>query len=105
MNPFTRLMKRKSEFTAAVDMYKECSRKVESDKTFFVDEIGLPDTFETWFLLTLVHVWLLNCRLRACGLEGRRVAEDISSTLWIDIEKRLYEGGVRCFFDSLITLD
>ncbi|VDD81867.1 unnamed protein product [Mesocestoides corti] len=36
----------------------------------FVTKLQLPDTFQTWFSITTLHIWLCLVRLRREGLEG-----------------------------------
>lgn len=59
--------------------------------------MGLPNTFETWYLLMVLHVWMVSARSRSGSSALRRISEDVSSTLCTDLEKRLYEGGVTNF--------
>ncbi|KAL7065183.1 hypothetical protein AAHC03_05114 [Spirometra sp. Aus1] len=37
----------------------------------FVTKLGLPDTFQSWFSLTTLHIWMCLVRLRREGQEGR----------------------------------
>lgn len=37
----------------------------------FVENLDLPDTFQTWFSLTTLHIWMCLVRLRREGQEGR----------------------------------
>ncbi|BHF64885.1 Ubiquinol-cytochrome-c reductase complex assembly factor 1 [Sparganum proliferum] len=37
----------------------------------FVAKLSLPDTFQSWFSLTTLHIWMCLVRLRREGQEGR----------------------------------
>uniref|UniRef100_A0AAG5DLQ0 Ubiquinol-cytochrome c chaperone domain-containing protein n=1 Tax=Anopheles atroparvus TaxID=41427 RepID=A0AAG5DLQ0_ANOAO len=52
----------------------------------------MPDTFNTWFLITELHVWMLLVRSMAEGAEkgaaGRFMRNCIVETLWNDVTTR-----------------
>ncbi|KAI9006946.1 ubiquinol-cytochrome C chaperone-domain-containing protein [Hyaloraphidium curvatum] len=96
LNPFARFNQRRKEHKTAIDVYSECARHVEN-KELFVTGMGLIDAFETWYLLMVLHVWMISVRCRTGSGVLRRMSEDVSSTLCSDLEKRLYEGGITNF--------
>uniref|UniRef100_U5EFL1 Putative golgi organization n=1 Tax=Corethrella appendiculata TaxID=1370023 RepID=U5EFL1_9DIPT len=63
---------------------------------FFV-EFNLPDTFNSWFLVTELHVWMLLVRAMAEGSEqnedGRFVRNCIVETMWNDVNTRANKLG------------
>uniref|UniRef100_A0A1Q3FH90 Putative ubiquinol cytochrome c reductase assembly protein cbp3 n=1 Tax=Culex tarsalis TaxID=7177 RepID=A0A1Q3FH90_CULTA len=52
----------------------------------------MPDTFNTWFLITELHVWMLLVRSMAEGAEkdaaGRFLRNCIVETMWTDVTTR-----------------
>lgn len=42
----------------------------------FIEELALPDTFQTWFSVTTLHMWLCLVRLRKEGVEGQLVKKN-----------------------------
>ncbi|KAI0263464.1 hypothetical protein BC834DRAFT_957799 [Gloeopeniophorella convolvens] len=50
----------------ALALYEQlCADRAEEDRAFWADECHLPPTFQSWFTVTNLHVWLLTTRLRA----------------------------------------
>lgn len=54
----------------------------------------LPDTFNSWFLVTELHVWLLAARMMADGEEGRYTRNSMMEAMWQDAEERSKKLGV-----------
>ena len=53
-------------------------------------ECHLPPTFQSWFTVTNLHVWLLTVRLRALPAEhGRHYVQALIDHFFIDIEDRI----------------
>jgi len=59
-----------------------------------VSVCGLPDSFQSWFLLAHLHVWLLMVRLKREEEEGMFVVRQIVRMFWDDVEKRTTMIGV-----------
>ncbi|KAK4471288.1 hypothetical protein MN116_004729 [Schistosoma mekongi] len=55
----------------------------------FVQHLKLPDTFQTWFSLTALHVWMCFVRLRREGEEGYLMKKWMDKALWADIQRRM----------------
>lgn len=51
------------------NLYAVCAEYPEFKD--FIDQLNLPDTFQTWFSLTTLHSWMCLVRLRREGQEGR----------------------------------
>jgi len=67
------------------------------DYEMFISELDLPDTFNSWFKITQLHLWLIMVRLSELGEEGRFLRNSMMQWVWKDVEKRikkLEEGGV-----------
>uniref|UniRef100_A0A182SUE4 Ubiquinol-cytochrome c chaperone domain-containing protein n=1 Tax=Anopheles maculatus TaxID=74869 RepID=A0A182SUE4_9DIPT len=58
----------------------------------FFKYFNMPDTFNTWFLITELHVWMLLVRSMAEGAEkgaaGRFMRNCIVETMWNDVTTR-----------------
>lgn len=58
----------------------------------FFHHFKMPDTFNTWFLITELHVWMLLVRAMAEGAEkdaaGRFLRNCIVETMWNDVTTR-----------------
>lgn len=58
----------------------------------FFELYDMPDTFNTWFLITELHVWMLLVRAMAEGAEkgaaGRFMRNCIVETMWNDVTTR-----------------
>jgi len=55
----------------------------------------LTDTFQTWFCVTQLHVWMMVVRLRAEGDTGKDVARMVVEYFVNDLELRISNKGVR----------
>eukprot|EP00051_Salpingoeca_urceolata_P014084 m.178274 g.178274 ORF g.178274 m.178274 type:complete len:317 (+) comp17979_c2_seq3:1525-2475(+) len=49
----------------------------------------LPDTFQSWFLVTQLHVWMCLVRLKQEGKEGSIAYKQLVTLLWQDVEYRM----------------
>ncbi|XP_058066640.1 ubiquinol-cytochrome-c reductase complex assembly factor 1 [Anopheles bellator] len=62
------------------------------DYSEFFTRFDMPDTFNTWFLITELHVWMLLVRSMAEGAEkgaaGRFLRNCIVETMWNDVTTR-----------------
>ncbi|KAI9218038.1 ubiquinol-cytochrome C chaperone-domain-containing protein [Blastocladiella britannica] len=76
-------------------MYERCSAAANAHLDWLVRDVGLPDTFQTWFAITQVHVWMAMVRLRAEGPEGKEAIQGMVSHLFRDMEDRLWAMGIR----------
>ena len=58
----------------------------------FFDEFNLPDTFNSWFLVTELHCWLILTRVMQEGSEsgqdGRFLRNCIVEAMWADVQTR-----------------
>ncbi|XP_035828557.1 ubiquinol-cytochrome-c reductase complex assembly factor 1 isoform X2 [Aplysia californica] len=55
----------------------------------FVKETGIPDTFNSWFSLLQLHLWLVYVKLSQMGPEGFLLKNHMYSSMWHGVEKRL----------------
>uniref|UniRef100_A0A1A9WT87 Ubiquinol-cytochrome c chaperone domain-containing protein n=1 Tax=Glossina brevipalpis TaxID=37001 RepID=A0A1A9WT87_9MUSC len=63
----------------------------------FFQEFDMPNTFNSWFLVTELHVWMLLLRAMAEGSEsgqdGRYVRNSIVEAMWGDVNTRAKKLG------------
>lgn len=45
--------------------------------------------------MTILHVWIYNARLRAEGLEGKEMKQEIFDHIWLDVEIKIHKAGVK----------
>ncbi|ORZ33748.1 ubiquinol-cytochrome C chaperone-domain-containing protein [Catenaria anguillulae PL171] len=76
-------------------MYERCAAGATVHLDWLVREAGLPDTFQTWFSATQVHVWMVMVRLRAEGEVGKEATKGVVSHMFRDMEDRLWAMGIR----------
>ncbi|KAJ6603154.1 hypothetical protein B0H10DRAFT_2178844 [Mycena sp. CBHHK59/15] len=67
-----------------------CSIKADEDKSFWRDECALPPTFQSWFTVTTLHIWMLTVRFRALPeAYGKRYGECLVDHYFHDVEDRI----------------
>ncbi|KAF6285065.1 ubiquinol-cytochrome c reductase complex assembly factor 1 [Rhinolophus ferrumequinum] len=54
----------------------------------------MPDTFNSWFLITLLHVWMCLVRMKQEGRSGKYMCRVIVHFMWEDVEQRGRVMGV-----------
>ncbi|KAI0751677.1 hypothetical protein C8Q80DRAFT_1158894 [Daedaleopsis nitida] len=75
----------------AFAMYSNlCVPRPDEESTFWRDGCHLPPTFQSWFTITNLHVWLLTVRLRALpSPHGRDYVQGLIDHFFLDIEDRV----------------
>ena len=73
-------------------MYECCVEGVDYDK--FYDAAGMPDTFQSWFLINQLHVWMCLVRLKPEAKDGRFMYRRMVQIFWEDVEERMKVMGV-----------
>ncbi|KAG6809237.1 hypothetical protein H0H92_001062 [Tricholoma furcatifolium] len=62
----------------------------DTDAAFWQQNCRLPPTFQSWFTVTNLHIWMLTVRLRALpGDEGKHYTQALIDHFFIDIEDRI----------------
>lgn len=62
----------------------------DTDTEFWQNECYLPPTFQSWFTVTNLHIWLLTVRLRALPEDhGRHYIQALIDHFFIDVEDRI----------------
>ena len=84
-------------------IYEKCSKQFDINPNLY-KSLGLKYNFNTWFASTVLHIWMINCRLRAEGQEGKEVTQGINKFItvleifdhiWTDVEIKLFEHGIK----------
>lgn len=58
------------------------------------EELELPDTFYSWFVITELYIWMLSVRAMAEGTDGRTFRNGLVEALWLDVAQRVKKLGV-----------
>ncbi|VDB83375.1 unnamed protein product [Peniophora sp. CBMAI 1063] len=67
-----------------------CAPRAEEDAEFWKDQCHLPPTFQSWFTVTNLHVWILTTRLRALpSPHADLYVQDLCDHFFLDIEDRM----------------
>ncbi|XP_076437873.1 ubiquinol-cytochrome-c reductase complex assembly factor 1-like [Babylonia areolata] len=82
----------KSVLTLAGFRMHICCTEMIDHQQFF-KEFDLPDTFNSWFLVTNLHVWLCMVRLAGLGKDGRVLRNCLVKAMWEDVEARSKQLG------------
>ncbi|KAF5353495.1 hypothetical protein D9756_008123 [Leucocoprinus leucothites] len=62
----------------------------DQDPLFWQKECHLPPTFQSWFTVTNLHIWLLTVRLRALPQEhGKYYVQALIDHFFMDVEDRI----------------
>lgn len=76
-------------------LYENVADKVNYYEFFEV--FDMPDTFNSWFLVTELHCWLLLTRVMnegsESGQDGRFLRNCIIESMWTDVQKRAKKLG------------
>nr|XP_033770435.1 ubiquinol-cytochrome-c reductase complex assembly factor 1 isoform X1 [Geotrypetes seraphini] len=71
---------------AALRMYTCCVERIDYDE--FFDRCCLPDTLNSWFLVTQLHVWMCLVRLKQEGRAGKYMCRYVVYVMWEDVTQR-----------------
>ncbi|WFD33334.1 beta-ketoacyl-[acyl-carrier-protein] synthase II [Malassezia cuniculi] len=74
------------------DLYDRCAQRAEAEAHFWYTECALPASFQIWFQLTNLHIFLLLSRFRALPPnEARTYSQELMNHFFIDVESRMRE--------------
>ncbi|XP_014678600.1 PREDICTED: ubiquinol-cytochrome-c reductase complex assembly factor 1-like [Priapulus caudatus] len=76
---------------AGSKMYELCVTPI--DHLYFFKACGLPDTYNSWFVITELHVWMCMVRLMREDREGRFTRNILVQMMWDDVDKRCKQLG------------
>uniref|UniRef100_A0A8C9BXB8 Ubiquinol-cytochrome c reductase complex assembly factor 1 n=1 Tax=Phocoena sinus TaxID=42100 RepID=A0A8C9BXB8_PHOSS len=85
---------------AALRMYTSCVEKTDFEE--FFRRCQMPDTFNSWFLITLLHVWMCLVRMKQEGRSGKYMCRIIVHFMWEDVEQRGRIMGVSECYQILV---
>ncbi|XP_043946024.1 ubiquinol-cytochrome-c reductase complex assembly factor 1 isoform X3 [Protopterus annectens] len=71
---------------AALRMYTCCVERINYDE--FFEKCQLPDTLNSWFLVTQLHVWMCLVRMKQEGRAGKYMCRYVVHSMWEDVEQR-----------------
>ncbi|XP_008838966.1 ubiquinol-cytochrome-c reductase complex assembly factor 1 isoform X2 [Nannospalax galili] len=80
---------------AALRMYTSCVEKTDFEEFFL--RCQMPDTFNSWFLITLLHVWMCLVRMKQEGRSGKYMCRIMVHFMWEDVEQRGRVMGVNSY--------
>ncbi|THU98564.1 hypothetical protein K435DRAFT_777441 [Dendrothele bispora CBS 962.96] len=67
-----------------------CAATPDAEKAFWQNECDLPPTFQSWFTITNLHIWMLTVRLRALPQpHGKFHVQFLIDHFFLDIEDRI----------------
>lgn len=75
----------------AFAMYEQlCVVRPDEDMAFWQEECHLPPTFQSWFTIVNLHIWLLTVRLRALPPpHGMNHLQALIDHFFLDVEDRI----------------
>ncbi|XP_060628410.2 ubiquinol-cytochrome c reductase complex assembly factor 1 [Anolis sagrei] len=71
---------------AALRMYTCCVEKTDYEE--FFNRFQMPDTLNSWFLVSQLHVWMCLVRMKQEGRAGKYMCRYIVHSMWEDVEQR-----------------
>ncbi|KFD45432.1 hypothetical protein M513_13693 [Trichuris suis] len=72
---------------AAAMLYLQCANGV--DYLNFIEKYHMPDTFMSWFKITVLHIWMVLLRLTGTATVQAVVKQEMVYCLWDDVDGRL----------------
>ncbi|KAJ1957752.1 Ubiquinol cytochrome-c reductase assembly protein Cbp3 [Dispira parvispora] len=75
----------------AANIYSQCRDLDYHD--FYIQTLGLPDTYQTWFSVTQLHVWMMMVRLRN-DPNGKHIMQEMVNHFFHDAETRMQKIGI-----------
>ncbi|KAH8117253.1 ubiquinol-cytochrome C chaperone-domain-containing protein [Phellopilus nigrolimitatus] len=70
-----------------------CAVREVEERDFWHQECRLPPTFQTWFTVTNLHVWLLTVRFRALPSPyGENFVQGLVDHFFLDVEDRIRQA-------------
>lgn len=58
------------------------------DHKEFISKFNMPNTFNSWFLITEIHVWMLMVRAMGERQHGELIRNNVVESLWSDVMVR-----------------
>ncbi|CAJ0748139.1 3069_t:CDS:2 [Entrophospora sp. SA101] len=70
------------------ELYQMCAKQMDDNREFYIEKCDLPDSFQTWFQITLLHVWILMVRCRS-EVGGRVYIQQLVNHFFDDSDWRI----------------
>lgn len=74
----------------SVNLSMECILK----DSFLTPALDLPDTYQSWFIVAHLHLWLCLVRLKREGEDGNTIIKELVTMFWEDARQRMKTVGV-----------
>lgn len=94
MHPIKWTRKHMQRTDYAREIYGKCSSQFD-ERQNMLHYLDMPENFNSWFLFNVLHLWMYNCRMRAEGVEGKEIMQNVFEHLWLDVELKLAEAGAK----------
>eukprot|EP00112_Aurelia_sp_Birch-Aquarium-sp1_P026896 Seg984.10 transcript_id=Seg984.10/GoldUCD/mRNA.D3Y31 product="Histone-lysine N-methyltransferase setd3" protein_id=Seg984.10/GoldUCD/D3Y31 len=76
----------------ARNIYGCCTDNIDHQEFFKVCK--MPDTFQSWFLVVHLHIWMCYVRLNMLGDDGKTVNQKMTELMWEDVKERIKQLGI-----------
>jgi len=77
---------------AVKNLYECCAEDI--DYVEFFRMCDMPDTFQSWFYVLQLHIWMILVRFKPEGKHGKRLSYHLVEILWKDLEERIKLLGI-----------
>lgn len=72
------------------DVYDRCAERAHAERNFWYGDCALPETYQSWFQITNLHVYLMLARFRAFDSAANRTySQELINHFFIDAESRM----------------
>lgn len=72
------------------DLYDRCAERAHVERNFWYGDCALPETYQSWFQITNLHVYLLLARFRAFDKAAAKTySQELINHFFIDAESRM----------------
>ncbi|SPC66246.1 related to CBP3 - mitochondrial protein required for assembly of cytochrome bc1 complex [Ustilago sp. UG-2017b] len=72
------------------DLYDRCAERAHVERNFWYGDCALPETYQSWFQITNLHVYLLLARFRAFDKAANKTySQELINHFFIDAESRM----------------
>ena len=72
------------------DLYDRCAERAHVERNFWYGDCALPETYQSWFQITNLHVYLLLVRFRAFDKAANKTySQELINHFFIDAESRM----------------
>ncbi|KAJ3094839.1 hypothetical protein HDU97_007532 [Phlyctochytrium planicorne] len=101
LKPFQYIQSKMDRIDHAREAYEACAKQFAEENSL-MKKYNLKNEFPTWFNSTVLHMWMVNARLRTEGREGKEFKQEMFNVLWLDVEMRLHNAGVKMKLGKIV---